>query len=349
MTTLSWLNDNVKQPDSEIREVALARQQQLTKPAGSLGQMENLAVELAALQGLREPKADNVLVTVFAADHGVSAKGVSAYPREVTAQMVANFATGGAAVSVLAKQRQARFEVVNLGTVAPVPVTEGVIDRVIAPETADFTSTAAMTEEQLSQALAVGRERIQAQADLDLFIGGEMGIGNTSSATALAAALCDIDAAELCGPGTGLEPTAIARKAALLEQSVALHREHMSSPLETLRYLGGFEIAALTGAYIAAAQQGVPVLVDGFICTAAAVAACYINPQVRQWLFFAHCSAEPGQGLLLHHLAGFPLLQLEMRLGEGSGAVLALDLIRSACLLHNGMATFADAGVSDRG
>ncbi len=350
MTDPCWIEEPIQQTDAGVSRAATERQQQLTKPAGSLGQLEALAIRLAGMQQREKPQIEQLHVTVFAADHGIAVDGVSAYPQEVTAQMVANLATGGAAVAVLSRHLGAGFEVVNLGTVAPVPVSQGVIDRIIAPATANFSQQPAMTDAQLQQALAVGAERVDLAAGQqpDLFIAGEMGIGNTSAATAIAAALLKRSAAELTGPGTGLNPEQVAAKAQKLQQAVALHGAESDHALDLLAKLGGFEIAAMAGAYIRCGQRGIPVLVDGFISSVAALVACHYQPQLRNWLLFGHQSAEPGHRLVLQALEADPLLRLDMRLGEGSGAVLAVDLLRSACRLHNEMATFAEAGVSDK-
>jgi nicotinate-nucleotide--dimethylbenzimidazole phosphoribosyltransferase len=262
--------------------------------------------------------------------------------------MLANFVAGGAAVSVLARAQGAALEVVNLGTAADPGSLPGVINARIAPMTADFTQAPAMTEAQFAAALEAGRAAVQraVQTGAELLIGGEMGIANTTAAAALACALLGEQPGALSGPGTGLNPSGVAHKAAVIGRALALHGPQLDSPLEALRRLGGFEIAALAGAAIACAQAGLPLLVDGFIVTAAVLAACRIQPGVRDWLLFAHRSAEPGHARLLAALDAAPLLALDMRLGEGSGALAALPLLRLACAVHAGMATFAEAGIS---
>ena len=344
----AWLALPCRTPDADAAERAAARQAQLTKPPGSLGRLETLAVQLAALQGTDRPTMQRVQVCVFAADHGVAAQGVSAFPQAVTAQMLANFVHGGAAVSVLARAQGAALEVVNLGTAHDPGPLPGVIDARIAPMTADFTQQPAMTAPQLAAALDTGRQAVQraVQAGAELFIAGEMGIANTTAAAALACALLGEPPAALSGPGTGLDGAGVARKAAVIGRALALHAPHTGDPLEALRRLGGFEIAALTGAAIACGQAGLPLLVDGFIVTAAVLAACRIASGVRDWLLFAHRSAEPGHARLLTALDADPLLVLDLRLGEGSGALAALPLLRLTCALHHGMATFAEAGVT---
>ncbi|WP_372634806.1 nicotinate-nucleotide--dimethylbenzimidazole phosphoribosyltransferase [Alcanivorax jadensis] len=334
-------------PSESHRQQALARQGQLTKPAGSLGRLESLAVTLAALQHSDTPAADRISIAVFAGDHGVCAEGISAFPQAVTGQMIANFVAGGAAISVMARQLGATLDVINLGTATPPPTSDGVLDETIAAGTANLAREAAMSSTQLEQALAAGDRAAQRAADqqAQLFIGGEMGIGNTTSASAVACALLAEPAEALAGPGTGLDADGVSHKATVIEQALTRHGDNRE-PLAVLASLGGFEIAALTGAIIGCAARGIPVLVDGFIVTVAALAAVRLRPELRDWLLFAHHSREPGHTRLLDALNAEPVLNLSMRLGEGSGAAVAVPVIRSACALHNGMATFADAGVN---
>ncbi len=346
--TPQWLTQPIAPLDEAAGQRAHARQQQLTKPLGSLGQLETLAEWLAARQGTDHPTADNIAITLFAADHGLASEGTSAFPQAVTGEMVKNFAHGGAAISVLARELDAKLEVVNLGTLNQPGPLPGVIDNRLGPGTANMLRQPAMTVEQLSAALDAGRDAVgrAMEKDSQLFIGGDMGIGNTASATACACALLDLPASELTGPGTGLDTAGVARKATLIQQALDTHRAALNGPLEILRHLGGFEIAALTGSYITCAQRGQPALVDGFITSAAALLAVRIQPTTRDWLLFCHRSAEPGHTRILAALEANPLLDLGLRLGEGSGAASAVPLLRLACALHNGMATFADAGVS---
>ena len=345
-----WWLDPCKPVDPQALELAAARQQQLTKPAGSLGQLESVAVQLAGLQGQVKPSLDHLWVAIFAGDHGVVAEGVSAYPQAVTGQMLLNFVSGGAAISVLARQLGASLEVVDLGTVTPSLDLPGVRHLNLGPGTANFTQGPAMTVSQGEQALQAGRDSVlrAVAAGTQLFIGGEMGIGNTTAASALACALLECPVAHLVGPGTGLDAAGVSRKAQVIERALALHAAQGHDPLQTLFNLGGFEIAALVGAYLACAQQGVAVLVDGFICSVAALVAVRLNPACRPWLLFAHRGAEPGHRHVLETLGAEPLLDLGLRLGEGSGAALAVPLLRLACDLHGQMATFAEAAVADR-
>jgi nicotinate-nucleotide--dimethylbenzimidazole phosphoribosyltransferase len=343
-----WLKTPCAKLNPEARAAAEARQAVLTKPPGALGRLEALAIQLAAMQGKVKPTVEQVRIVVFAADHGIAAEGVSAFPQAVTAEMVRNFANGGAAISVLARQLNAGLEVINLGTVVDPGPLNGVSDQTLAAGTANFARQAAMTEEQLAAAMNIGRQSVELAISngMDLFIGGEMGIGNTSSATALASALTELSVEGLAGPGTGLDADGVSHKVKVIQAALELHRDKIKSPMDALRYFGGFEIAALSGAYIACAQIGVPVLVDGFIATVAALMAVKQSPGTADWLLYSHASAEPGHRHVVELLSARPLLDMDMCLGEGSGAAIAVPLLRLACALHNDMATFADAEVS---
>ena len=345
---LTWLHAPVAAPDQAAAAAARARQASLTKPAGSLGRLEAAAIRLAALQGVERPGLESVHIYVFAGDHGVAGEGVSAFPQAVTGQMVANFAAGGAAICVLAKAIGATLEVVDLGTASGPHASAGVRRVGLGPGTADLAQGPAMTLEQLTAALAEGRGAVhRARAGgTDLFIAGDMGIANTTAASALACALLGRPAVDLTGPGTGLDAAGVAHKAAIIDRALALHAGASADPLEALRRLGGFEIAAMAGAYVACAQLALPALVDGFIAGCAALCAERLRPGTGDWLLFAHRSAEPGHGLVLAALGAEPLLSLEMRLGEGTGAAVAVPVLRLACALHGGMATFAEAGVA---
>jgi nicotinate-nucleotide--dimethylbenzimidazole phosphoribosyltransferase len=307
-------------------------------------------VQLAGLQGRVKPNLEQLWFAIFAGDHGVVAEGVSAFPQEVTGQMLLNFVSGGAAISVLARQLGASLEVVDLGTINPALNLPGVHHLNIGPGTANFTQAPAMSVEQGQRALQAGRDSVQraVAAGAQLFVGGEMGIGNTTAASALACALLDCPVAHLTGPGTGLNAAGVSHKAQVIEKALALHAAQRGDALQTLFNLGGFEIAALVGAYLACAQEGIAVLVDGFICSVAALVAVRLNPECRQWLLFGHRGAEPGHRHILETLDAQPLLDLGLRLGEGSGAALAVPLLRLACDLHGQMATFAEAAVADR-
>jgi len=345
---LRWLDDDTRAIDARSAEAARARQETLTKPPGSLGELETLAIRLAGWQGRERPDVERVHITVFAGDHGIAAEAVSAFPQAVTGEMLRNFARGGAAISVLARSLGASFEVVNLGTASP--VAGGVHDTWLGPGTVSFAQDAAMTGAQLAAALDAGRRSVEraVAADAQLYVGGEIGIGNTTAAAALACALLRAEPDALAGPGTGLDAAGVARKAAVIRRSLAHHSAAFGSAIEILRRLGGFEIAALAGAYVRCAQVGLPAVIDGFIATAAALIARQLRPGAQAWWLFSHRSREPGHAALLTALEARPLLELGMRLGEGSGAAMVVPVLRLACELHNGMATFAEAGVSER-
>jgi len=344
-----WLTKHAPTPDKDAMDRATSRQATLTKPRGSLGQLEELAITLAGLLKTDRPSIDQPHIILFAGDHGITAEGVSAYPPEVTQQMLANFVSGGAAISVLAREQRAALHVVDVGTLAEGSQANVHVDK-ISHGTANFQHGAALTPDELIHALQAGRRAVtrSVTAEADFLIFGEMGIGNTSSASAITVALTGRDISQLVGAGTGLDGTRISQKAQVLSDSLAFHdlKAGDGAPLTVLQKIGGHEITALTGAFISSAQAGIPIMVDGFICSAAALAAVLLNPSIRDWMIFSHRSTEPGHAALLEAMDAHPLLDLALRLGEGSGAALALPLVRMACALHNDMATFDSAGVS---
>lgn len=340
-----WFLEPAKAVDSDSSDAGRTYQLQLTKPPGSLGELEEIAILFCGWQGSLTPSFDAIQIAIFAADHGVCAQGISAFPQEVTAQMVHNFINGGAAISVLAKQLNSEFCVVNLGLASQVPDSTGLVNSPLMAGTNDFTQDSAMSADTLLLALNKGREVVNTKAHL--FIGGDMGIGNTTSASAIYSVLLKSPPETTVGPGTGLDKEGMSVKRKVLYQALNLHGEHLDQAMSVLQRLGGLEIAGLVGAYIACAQAGVPILVDGFISTAAAMLAIKINPSTRQWMLFAHKSSEPAHILALNALNAKPLLDLGMRLGEGSGAAIATPLIASALQLHNNMATFTSASVSE--
>lgn len=349
MPTTTWIEATCPVPSAHHEAAARARQAALTKPAGSLGVLEDLAVTLAALQATERPRAANAPIILFAGDHGVTAQGISAYPSAVTVEMLKNFASGGAAVAVLARELGVPLTVVDAGTLARDPLP-GIVTDKPRRGTHDFTVEPAMTGDELAFAFAAGRRAVARAGPADLVLFGEMGIGNTTSAAAVAAALLGKRPAEVAGAGTGLDAAGIARKAAVIEAGLARHGLDTATadPLRVLASVGGLEIAALAGAILAAAQAGIPVLVDGFIVTVAALAATRVNPSAVPWLVYAHRSAERGHATVLDALGARPVLDLDLRLGEGSGAATALAVLRLACALHNDMATFEEAAVSGR-
>jgi nicotinate-nucleotide--dimethylbenzimidazole phosphoribosyltransferase len=344
-----WVTRKCPEVSAAHREAAIARQAQLTKPTGALGRLEQLAIELAGLQATERPRAARVPIVIFAGDHGVVAQGVSAYPQAVTIAMMANFASGGAAISVLARELGSRLEVVDAGTLAEAAMPGIVTDK---PRlgSRDFSLEAALTPAELAFAFAAG-QRAVARAEAgqpDLLIFGEMGIGNTTASAAIAASLLGLGAEEIAGSGTGVDAAGRAHKVRVIDAAIARHGVAGASPEKILCAAGGLEIAAICGAIIAAAQARIPVLIDGFIVSVAALAAVRLNPSCRPFLLPSHQSAEQGHRLVLRALNVLPLISLDLRLGEGSGAAIALPLVRSACALHNDMATFAQANVPDR-
>lgn len=316
--------------DEPSRAAALARQASLTKPAGSLGRLEEIAVFMAGWQGRARPRLQIGRVVVFAGNHGIAARGVSAFPPAVTAQMVANFAAGGAAINALAAVAGLELAVVPLDLERP---------------TADIAVAPAMTETECLAALNAGAATVQ--PGLDLLVPGEMGIANSTPAAALCAAAFGGSGSgrDWVGPGTGVAGAALATKVAAVDAALARHAGHCQSPFETLRRLGGREIAAIAGAVLAARIARVPVLLDGFICGSAVAPLAAAHPAIVDHCLAGHCSAEPGHRRLLNRLNLSPLLDLGMRLGEGSGAAVAAGIVRSALAAHEGMATFAEAGV----
>ena len=348
-SSLNWLDQEPQRLDEDAASAARARQGALTKPPGALGDLETIAITLAGWQGRVRPRLDRVHITVFAADHGVTEEGVSAFPAAVTAEMIKNFVRGGAAINVLARSLDATLEVINLGTIGQ-GVIAGAYDLALGPGTANFVNGPAMTDEQLEGALEAGRQSVERAlgGGAQLYIGGDMGIGNTTAAAALACALLSANPEALAGPGTGLDERGVARKAAVIRRALAKHSGRLKTARDALQRVGGFEIAALVGAYVRCAQLGLPALIDGFISGAAALAASRMRPGAQAWWLFAHRSKEPGHAAILTALEARPLLDLSMRLGEGSGAAVAVPLLRLACELHAGMATFAEAGVSGK-
>jgi nicotinate-nucleotide--dimethylbenzimidazole phosphoribosyltransferase len=309
-----------------------ARDAQLTKPPGSLGKLESMAEWVAAWQGNYPPKIARPVVAVFAGNHGVVAQGVAAYPAEVTKQMVLNFQGGGAAINQICKTFDLGLKVFELALEKP---------------TKDITQEAAMDEADCAATMAYGMEAIAGGCDL-LCI-GEMGIGNTTIAAAICHGLYGGKPEDWVGPGTGVDAEGLKRKASAVARAVALHQAHLSDPLEVLRRLGGRELAAMAGAILAARTQRVPVLLDGYVATAAAAVLHAMRPDALDHCLAAHCSAEPAHRNLLKRLGKEPVLDLGMRLGEASGAALAAGLLKAAINLHNDMATFASAGVSGKG
>ncbi|MBI5751340.1 MAG: nicotinate-nucleotide--dimethylbenzimidazole phosphoribosyltransferase [Hydrogenophilales bacterium] len=334
-------------PDPDFEQQARARQAQLTKPPGALGRLEDIACWFAARQKCVVPKTLVPAITVFAGDHGVTEEGVSAFPSVVTGEMVKNFARGGAAINVLARHIGARLTVVDAGVSSDVSAVQGIVHCNLRRGTANLVQTPAMTRNEAERAVALGR--VQARADIahgaNLLIAGEMGIGNTTPSACLICAFTGAAAEAVVGNGTGVDDAGRARKIEAVRRGLA-RAGSFTDGINTLAEVGGLEIAAMTGYYLEAAEAGVPALLDGFISTAAALAARAIEPRVTDWLLASHLSFENGHRIALENLALAPLVDLQMRLGEGSGAAVIVPLLQAALKLHAEMATFAEAGVS---
>ncbi|OKO88933.1 Nicotinate-nucleotide--dimethylbenzimidazole phosphoribosyltransferase [Geobacillus proteiniphilus] len=331
----------------EMVEEARAYIDQLTKPPGSLGRLEEVAAELAGMTGELLPRVTPPGVLVFAADHGVTEEGVSAYPAEVTAQMVYNFANGGAAINVFSRQIGGLLAIVDVGVAVPI-ADERVIQKKVRPGTNNFAETEAMTPSEAEQALHVGYEQAASiiEQGARTLIVGEMGIGNTTAASTLLATLTDEPLERIVGKGSGIREETLAHKRDVIRRALLLHRPDPAKPLEWLSKIGGLEIAAMAGAMLAAAERRIPILLDGFICTVAALVARQFAVNVTDYMIAGHRSQEPGHSIALRLLGKEPLLDLRMRLGEGSGAAVAFPLLVSATAMVNEMATFASAGVS---
>ena len=330
LSEIAALAQSLPSADTVAAAAARARQNTLTKPPGSLGRLEELAEFMAAWRGTERPEIRRAQALVFAGNHGICAQGVNPYPQAVTAQMVANFQSGGAAINLLCRVNRADLSVIALDLARP---------------TADFTQGPAMTEAECVDALNTGAAAVD--GDADVLILGEMGIGNSTVAAALAAGCFGGDVAGWVGPGTGSDPAGIARKIDAIERGLKRHAGTRGNPPAILAALGGREQAAICGAVLAARAARIPVILDGFICTAAAAVLHAADPRLFEHCLVGHASAEPGHRKLLAAIGKRPVLEFDMRLGEGSGAALALGIVRAALACHNGMATFGEAGVSE--
>jgi nicotinate-nucleotide--dimethylbenzimidazole phosphoribosyltransferase len=337
--------------DITAAQQAETRQSNLTKPAKSLGRLEDISIQLAGMKADPCPRVDRKAVIVMAADHGVALEGVSAFPAEVTPQMVLNFLHGGAAINVLARQAGASVTIVDIGVASDFdPSLPGLLHRKVAHGTRNMAKGPAMTRAEAEKALVEGMDVLAqvAEKGLDLIATGDMGIGNTTPSSAIVAVLTGLPVAKVTGRGTGIDDTSLAHKIKVIEQAIALNQPDPNDALDVLCKVGGLEIAGLAGVMIAAAARRIPVVVDGFISTAAAMIAVGLVPDVRNYLFSAHQSVEIGHHAMLKHLGLTPLIDLNLRLGEGTGAVLAFHLIEASSRILREMATFAEAGVSDK-
>jgi len=332
-------------------ERAAARQLQLTKPPGSLGALEDVANRLAAIRQTLDPQVLRQRIYVIAADHGVVAEGVSAYPREVTAQMVYNFLRGGAAINALARSAGIEVRVVDAGVDADFSDAPGLIQAKVSRGTANFTRGPAMTREEAVRSVTTGIELARAAAadGIGLLGAGEMGIGNTTAASAITTALTGLAPEAVTGYGAGIDDAGLRRKILAVKRALEINRPDRADALDVLAKIGGLEIGVMAGVALGAAAERIPVVADGFISTSAAALACVFCPSARDYLFIAHRSQEVGHDSLIEFIGRRPLLDLQMRLGEGTGAALAMHIIGAAARLLGEMATFAEAGVSDRG
>jgi len=335
--------------DAAAMEAARARQERLTKPPGSLGRLEEISILLAGMQGAPRPEVSAKAIFVMAGDHGVVAEGVSAYPQEVTPQMVANFLRGGAAINVLARQVGARVVVADLGVASDLEPHPALLVRKIGRGTRNFASGPAMTREEAIRSIEAGIEILEEERAKGLQMAGvgEMGIGNTTPSAAIAAAFTGLAAEAVTGRGTGVDDARFAAKVKAVARGLTVNRPDPKDAIDVLAKVGGFEIGGLAGVILAAAARRVPVVIDGFISAAAALVAAELEPRVKSFLIAGHLSVEPGHQAILERLGLRPLLDLKMRLGEGTGAALAMGVIEGAVKILNEMATFDEAGVSE--
>ncbi len=342
--------DMIKPLDKGAMAEARSRQDLLTKPQGSLGRLEELSIKLAGIQGKPIPQIRHKVVITMAGDHGVVAEGVGNWPQEVTAQMVYNFLNGGAGINVLAGQAGARVVVVDMGVATELEADSRLISKKIAPGTQNMCLGPAMTVEQAVTAIEAGIEVVGTELakGLDIVGTGDMGIGNTTASSAICAAMTGKPLAEVTGRGTGIDNGQLEHKIEVIKRALAVNQPDPRQPLDVLAKVGGFEIGGLVGVMLAAAAYRIPVVIDGFISGAAALIATALAPRLRDFLIAAHVSAEAGHKLLLRHLGLKPLLDLDMRLGEGTGAALGIFLAEAAARILAEMSTFAQAGVSER-
>ncbi|MDX8388536.1 MAG: nicotinate-nucleotide--dimethylbenzimidazole phosphoribosyltransferase [Ghiorsea sp.] len=340
----------IKAWNASIEQEARQHQDQLTKPQGSLGRLEDIACWFSARQEktIADPLTPHV--TIFAADHGVTAEGISAFPSVVTTEMVKNFAHGGAAINILANQAHASLAIVDVGVLLDTTMIQGVVQAKVRCGTANLLHEQAMSEQECTQAMQVGRDQASKAIEngANLLIAGDMGIGNTTASACLICLFTEEDAEHIVGRGTGIDKKTYRHKVSVVNQAVTRVTASNTKPASFLHEVGGLEIAAMCGYYLEAAEQGVPVIIDGFITGAAALAAQHIEPNINQWMLASHLSQEPGHQATLKHLNIEPLVNFNLRLGEGSGATLIIPLLQSALALHREMATFESAGVSDK-
>ena len=350
MERLEATLQSIGEPNLEAAQAAQKRLDNLTKPLGALGIMEQIVVRLAAIQGKTIPELGAKVVMVMAGDHGVVAEGVSAYPQEVTPQMVLNFLNNGAAINVFSNYTGSKVVVTDVGVMGPAIEHPRLNVRKIREGTRNMAREAAMTEAEAVAAIEVGIELVQAEIDAGaaLVATGEMGIGNTTPSSAILAVFSGVDLDIITGRGTGLDDSGRHKKIAVIKQALELNQPDPGQPLDVLKKVGGLEIAALTGVIIGAAARRVPVVVDGFISSAAALMACKMNQRCQDFLFASHLSQEPGHRIMLEYMGLQPILHLDLRLGEGTGAVLTFPIFEAVVKVMKEMATFGEAGVSNK-
>jgi nicotinate-nucleotide--dimethylbenzimidazole phosphoribosyltransferase len=348
MSLLEQTIQSIQPLDTAAMDAARARQSRLTKPPGSLGRLEAISIHVAGITGQERPIIGDKVVITCAGDHGVVAQGVSAYPQEVTPQMVTNFLGGGAAINVLARHVGARVVVVDAGVAADFEPQPGLVIKKVAHGTADMTQGPAMSAEQAVRAVEAGIEVVMEEIahGASLVATGDMGIGNTTPSSAIVSAITGLPVAQVTGRGTGIDDATLARKIAVIEQALAVNRPDPDDALDVLSKVGGFEIGAIAGVVLGAASRRVPVVIDGFISTAGALIAGGLAPLARDYMIAAHDSVEIGHKAMLDHLCLVPCLDFDLRLGEGTGAALVLGVVEAACKVLNEMATFESAGVS---
>jgi nicotinate-nucleotide--dimethylbenzimidazole phosphoribosyltransferase len=342
--------DAIQSLDANAMNAARARQDQLTKPQGSLGRLESLSIQLAGITAQARPRFKQPVVVTMAGDHGIARQGVSAYPAEVTPQMVLNFLYGGAAINVLSRHVGARVVVVDMGVASDIPAHPDLINKKIALGTKDFSVGPAMTRDEAQRAVEAGIEVVTQQIDrgADMIGTGDMGIGNTTPSAAIAATITNRAVAQVTGRGTGVDDAGLKHKVAMIERAIEVNKPNATDGLDVLSKIGGFEIGGLAGVMIGAASRHVPVVIDGFISGAAALIAYAITPAVQPYLIGAHRSVEIGHRAILEHLRVEPLLDLDLRLGEGTGAALGISLCIASAKILDEMATFGEAGVAEK-
>lgn len=350
MEKLKQTISNIQPLDQKAMEEARTRQDNLTKPQGSLGQLELLSIQVAGIQGTSRPKIDHKVIFTLAGDHGVTEEGVSAYPSEVTPQMVYNFIRGGAGINVLARHVGARVVVADLGVASVLAPHQGLKDKKIAMGTRNMVKGPAMSREEAIRSIEAGIELVEEELNdgIDLLGTGDMGIGNTTPSSAITASITGADVEAVTGKGTGLDDEGWRRKVKIIQKALEINCPDPEDAMDVLSKVGGFEIGGITGVILAGAKYKIPVVIDGFISGAAALIAASLAPQVKPYLIASHQSVEQGHQIILRHLGLKPLLNLDLRLGEGTGAALGIGLVEASLKVLNEMATFAEAGVSEK-